>query len=94
MIAKIIIHDTPVMIRTPHDDPDGTVKPEYVGLSMFVNLVKMKLSESYGFYGHLLDPDAITNLDLNHALVVGKDWEVEAIAPKIEPSPLPDGAVT
>lgn len=94
MIAKIIVHKNPVMIRTPHHDPDGAVEPEYIGLPMLVDLVKRKISESYGFYGHLLDPDAITNLDLAHALKTGKDWKVEEIAPEIRPAPLPEGVAT
>lgn len=94
MIAKITIEDTPVMIRTPHHDPDGAVNPEYIGIPDLVQFVKRHISEGYGVYGHLLNPDSITNLDLAHILATGDKWKLEAIAPPISPSKLPEGVQT
>lgn len=94
MIAKILYRKIPVYVRTPHNNPDGEITPEYIGPAPLVKMTKRKISTMSGFYGHTLDPERISNLDLAHVLVVGKDWVVDEIVPEIKPNPLPPNVTT
>lgn len=94
MRITITIAGGTVEITTPHNDPDRPVSPTYTGESEVVQILKEELSESYGHYGHILDPDNTTNLDLQAAIALkGKPWEVIEIEPRIEPAELPEGAI-
>jgi len=94
MISKILMNKKTVIIKTPHNDPDAPVAPRIIGDVFAVNDVREALNGAAGFYGHLIDIDKTTNLDLQSAIRLSRKWEVIYSTPEIEPNPLPPGAVT
>lgn len=94
MISRISIGGKIVVIKTPHNDPDVPVAPSITGDVFAVNAVREILNGATGFYGHLINIDSTTNLDLHSAINSAQEWDVVYIRPTIYPLPLPPGAVT
>lgn len=74
-------------ISTFHGDKIFSLKTDNDNL-------KREIAESYGFYGHLVDIKAISNLDLQSAVRKLPSFEVISIKPAIASSPLPKGAIS
>lgn len=83
-----------VIILTPHNDPDEPVRPKFSGDMIAAFAVKDALNGATGHYGHLIDMNSTTNLDLQAALYTGREWKVIDITPQIKPNPLPPGVTT
>jgi len=81
-----------IVIETPHDDPDRSFQFSYSG--DYSQALKTELLESYGHYGHGIELEAITNLDLQAAAYKLPSFEVVNVQPQINPSALPQGAVS
>ena len=78
-----------VAIATPHNDPDQTfsLKLEDIWL-------KKELGNAYGYYGHGINLDNISNLDLAIAVKTLPSFTVVNIEPKIKPNLLPKGTIS
>ena len=82
-------------ITTQHDEPDRLVQLNIDPNNQeIIDIFNRELSESYGFYGHLIDLSALANLDLSIAVKQLPSFEVMEITPVIKPNPLPEGAVS
>lgn len=99
-VKLLFAKDFEISIKTPHNDPDRAVRPEYEGHAAAIGFLKALLRKCYGFYGHSFDPDETTNLDLGQAVRQPSDlgegiklWELISIEPEIKPNKLPDGAI-
>lgn len=79
-------------ISTPHNDPDKLVNPSLAGIDL--NTLKAELSQAYGHYGHTIDLENTTNLDLQAASYKLPSFEVVSVEPAIAPNPLPDNALS
>lgn len=90
-----------VTITTDHNDPDEIVYPQ-ISVESGNNKIQKHIEERLraeinrgsGFYGHTMDFDNTTNLDLSAAVTSLSSFEVISIEPKITPNPLPDGVKT
>lgn len=82
----------PHAIATEGSDPDEPVSPTLMGESL--NTLRSELSASYGHYGHTIDLDSTTNLDLQAAVYGLPSFEVVSIEPAIAPNPLPENTLS
>ena len=90
-----LVHKVTILeatITTNHDDPDEVVTVIFGG-AHFEQLLH-ELSKSYGHYGHLIDTESTTNLDLQSAAHKLPSFELKSIEPEIKPRPLPEGAIS
>lgn len=89
-----------VTLTTPHNLPDDQVSPqiEIEASEDLKEIIKRDFEREtqfiHGFYGHGVDINSTTNLDLGAALRNLPSFELVSIEPEIEPSPLPDGVQT
>lgn len=96
---KIILNHSlgQLTVTTPNDDPDEVVKPEISTDSeasdLLQEIFQLALEDSAGHYGHIIDPNNVSNLDLQAACYKLEDFEVVEIKPRISPNPLPEGVV-
>jgi hypothetical protein len=81
--------DYEVAIATPHDDPDKTFP-----LETDDGILKRDIGEGYGFYGHSIDIDNISNLDLQAVGRKLSSFEVVSVEPTIAPHRLPKGVLS
>ncbi len=89
-------------ISTPHNDPDKSVSPviEIKAISPDLeesirNTLQQEVEESHGFYGHLMNLERTSNLDLSASVRKLPSFKVISVEPaEIKPNPLPEGAVT
>lgn len=75
---------------------DSRALIRYLGSQELVSALKANLSTQCGFYGHLVNPEATSLLDLDYALkqLIG-DWVItESSKNTIKVSELPDGAIS
>lgn len=84
--------DENLEIKTEHDDPDRQVTLTILGQSR--NLFLKELSNSYGYYGHTINPETTSNLDLTVACHKLPSFKVEKIEPQISVRPLSEGVVS
>jgi hypothetical protein len=94
----ILIHSLgQLTVTTPNNDPDEIVAPELASDSeaseLLEELFKAALEDSAGHYGHIIDPDNVSNLDLQAACYKLDEFEVVEIEPPITPSELPEDAI-
>ena len=86
-----------LIVTTPNDDPDEVVTPELSSDSeageLLEELFKAALEDSAGHYGHVIDSDNVSNLDLQAACYKLNEFEVAEVEPPISPSELPEGAI-
>lgn len=68
------------------EDPEGT---EYL-LGTIKDVLFEELSNCYGHYGHIINPDAISNLDLVAAVPQLKEFKLVGKLPELDFEPLPD----
>lgn len=80
-------------IRTASNNPDTPVKPAYPSHPS-TEVLKSELRSQSGFYGHTIDPDNTTNLDLYVALKNLETFALESATPVPKPNPLPEGVQT
>lgn len=79
-------------IQTEGNDPDKPVTPTITGGS--IDTLRSELSESYGHYGHTIDLESTTNLDLQAAVHALPSFEAVSIKPAIAPNPLPENSLS
>lgn len=69
---QVKIHDLlllqDLIITTSTNSKDAIVTPIYKGNDFFVTSIKDLLGRTYGAYGHQINPDKTTNLDLLTAI--------------------------
>lgn len=82
-----------VTVETPHHDPHAPIVPEYSGQERDVEYFLDDLEGSYGYYGHILDIENTTNLDLYAAIAKLEHWEILEIDIIPQAKPLPDGKI-
>ncbi len=82
-----------VTIKTV-EDPDSTSKIEYSGDHQMIADIKSKINENpYGYYGHIIDPDVTTSLDLYVAIMRLEGYKIE-VDKVPRGKPIPDGCVS
>lgn len=86
-----------VLIQTANENPDDLVIPVYqvrgvdsAHATVIINDLKEALSMTPGAYGHLINPDFTSNLDLLTACQKLKGYKVKA-APALKARSLPSG---
>lgn len=80
-----------IVIETEVEDADSLTTMSFDGQHQEVLIYE--LSQSYGYYGHRVDIEQTTNLDLAAAVRKLPSFEVISIDPEPNPSGLPEGAV-
>ena len=78
-----------IAITTSSDDPDQIVIPNYEDHPLTVSL-RAELSKASGYYGHILNPDRTTNLDLHAACQKLENFTLESADPVPVAKPLPE----
>lgn len=82
-----------IAIVTPNNDPDTLIKPTYSDPE-FPDLLP-ELRETYGFYGHLINPESVTNMDLMAACSKLPSFEIVSLDNEgMTASSLPEGVQT
>lgn len=87
-------------VVTDHNDPDRLVSPQLEGDENAIAAFDLELALGLpaGFYGHVVNWDLTTNLDLEASIrqIVKRNpaFRVSAIVPEITPNPIPDGILT
>jgi hypothetical protein len=82
-------------ISTDSFDPDEPVKPRIASDSSDLDyILQSELGTSTGVYGHLMDIESTTNLDLYAATKKLKHFHFVSIDQEIEPSDLPENVNT
>ncbi len=91
---------TEIIIETQHNDPDDPVKLDFraknqeeqlIVDALKNNTLKIEIESQYGHYGHGIELNSTTNLDLAIAVRSLPSFELISIDPRIMPSPLPEG---
>lgn len=94
---------TEIIIETQHNDPDESIEIDFraknqeeqlVADALGANTLKYEIERQHGFYGHRIELDSTTNLDLAHAVRSLPSFDLISIEPQIKPSPLPEGVQT
>jgi hypothetical protein len=80
--------DVPVRPRITAKTEDSTIK------SHLEDRLRQELNNSIGFYGHTIDIESVTNLDLSAGARSLSSFKMVSIKPKITPSALPKGALS
>ncbi len=89
------VTESRVIIETEHDDPDEPVKPRFASDSSDAILIaKDEFNEASGHYGHLIDIESTTNLDLATAARQLPSFKLISVEPEIKANPIPPGANT
>lgn len=90
-----------LILETTHNDPDKKVSPTIkieASSEEFKKSIKLDWQRETeylsGFYGHLVDINLTTNLDLGAAVRQLSSFKIISIEPEIKPNPLPEGAVS
>lgn len=80
-----------IVITTNSNNPDEVVEPKYEPEN---ELLILYLGNSTGYYGHLIDPRFVTNLDLYSAVTKLNIYELKEASGVPEASKLPRGVVS
>ncbi len=81
-----------IIIETDVDDADSPTSFKMDGQHQ--EALQHELGQSYGHYGHVLDIEQTTNLDLAAAVRKLPSFDVVSIDPEPTASDLPEGAVS
>lgn len=83
--------DKLVTIETEGYDPDDPVIPQIVSDNLkLVDKLEKELNDSNGIYGHLLNTEGTTNLDLCYAVNTLPSFELVSFDQEIVPNPIPE----
>lgn len=80
-----------IVITTDSDNPDEVVKPIYKPED---ELLLLYLSNSTGYYGHLINPRRVTSLDLYSAVTKLNIYDLKSAEDVPKPNKLPKGVVS
>ncbi len=94
MIITLRHKTTQEIITISTDSSDADEPVTFTTDGNHKDMLMHELSESYGHYGHGIDLEETTNLDLQAAAYKLPTFEVVSIAPVITPNQLPEGAVS
>lgn len=81
MIITFIHHESgeTLTITTSIDDADTATKPIFAGTPELLDGLQAELSTTAGMYGHLIDPNSVSNADLYHAAYELPSFEVLSV---------------
>jgi hypothetical protein len=87
---------TLITITTEHDDPDKSITPKFTSEDKKnIPYLQHDLNRCYGHYGHGIELESTTNLDLRAAVHQLKDYEIIKMEPEVmRPNPIPPGVCT
>lgn len=78
-----------IAVTTALDDADSPVTPKYEQHPLTVSL-RLELSQASGYYGHTMNPDRTTNLDLHAACQKLTSFTLDSADPVPVAKPLPE----
>ena len=91
---RYLYDNNPIVVSTRSDDPDLAQNVSYKGGDYPVELLKRRIGENLGLYGHSVNPELTNNLDLLASIRKVDEFEILSAEPAIAPRKLPDGVVT
>jgi hypothetical protein len=76
-----------IEITTKKDSADDLVVPFFKGEESIILELKNVLNKSYGYYGHRINLERTTNLDLYSACLNLEDYQLVSCEPIPKPNP-------
>lgn len=92
--VRYLYDNNPIVVSTESNDPDLAQRVNYKGGNYPIELLKKRIGETLGVYGHSVNPELTNNLDLLASIRKIDEFEILSVEPAIAPRKLPDSVVS